>query len=124
MNHTISVIVPCYQQGEYLSETLNSVLNQTYPYWECIIVNDGSTDNTKEVAALFCQKDNRFHYIEKENQGPSIARNTGINASQGEFILPLDADDIIAQAITINTIKNELITLLFFILSHSILIIT
>ncbi len=96
MNHTISVIVPCYQQGEYLSETLNSVLNQTYPYWECIIVNDGSTDNTKEVAALFCQKDKRFHYIEKDNQGPSIARNIGINASQGEFILPLDADDIIA----------------------------
>ena len=96
MTNTVSVIVPCYQQGAYLSETLDSVLSQTYDNWECIIVNDGSTDNTKEVAELYCQKDHRFHYIEQPNQGPSIARNNGIHASHGEFILPLDADDLIA----------------------------
>ncbi len=96
MNYLVSVIVPCYQQGEYLQETLYSILNQTYQNWECIVVNDGSTDNTKEVTESFCNKDPRFRYVEQKNQGPSIARNTGINASQGEFILPLDADDIIA----------------------------
>lgn len=92
----VSVIVPCYKQAEYLAETLESVLAQTYSKWECIIVNDGSPDNTEEVAHEFLAKDNRFKYIWKENEGVSVARNTGIAASCGEFVFPLDADDIIA----------------------------
>lgn len=91
----ISVIVPCYNQGKYLAETLNSIVDQTYTNWECIIINDGSTDSTKEIANSFCNKDSRIHYIEQSNQGLAIARNNGIRASVGEYILPLDADDII-----------------------------
>ena len=91
----VSVIIPCYNQAKYLSECLDSVLGQTYNDWECIIVNDGSLDNTKEVAKVYCNKDNRFKYFYQENQGLAATRNRGIKESKGEFILPLDSDDII-----------------------------
>lgn len=94
----VSIIVPCYNQAIYLSETLDSVLNQIYNNWECIIVNDGSTDNTKDVALSYCNRDSRFLYIEQENAGLSAARNAGVIRSRGEFILPLDSDDKIAPA--------------------------
>lgn len=92
----VSIIVPCYKQAEFLSETLDSVLTQTYRNWECVIVNDGSPDDTEKVAKDFIANDSRFKYVWKENGGPSSARNTGISISEGEFILPLDADDLIA----------------------------
>lgn len=91
----VSIIVPCYNQGEYLAETLDSVLKQTYQNWECIIINDGSTDNSKQVALEYCNKDIRLHYYNQENQGLPMARNNGIHHSHGEYILPLDADDTI-----------------------------
>lgn len=97
MNTLVSIIVPCYKQAHFLNESLQSVLNQTYTNWECIIVNDGSPDNTKSVAKNWCDKDVRFTYLEKENGGLSSARNAGITKSTGEFILPLDADDILHQ---------------------------
>jgi glycosyltransferase involved in cell wall biosynthesis len=93
MNTKVSIIVPCYNQAKYLDEALQSVLEQTYTNWECIIVNDGSPDNTEEVAGKWVEKDNRFIYLDKENGGLSSARNVGINITKGEFILPLDADD-------------------------------
>jgi glycosyltransferase involved in cell wall biosynthesis len=89
----ISVIVPCYNQARYLDECLDSVLTQTYENWECIIVNDGSPDNTEEIASKWVEKDTRFIYLKKENGGLSSARNFGIEKAGGEFILPLDADD-------------------------------
>lgn len=92
-NLLISVIVPCYKQAQYLSEALQSVLEQTYTKWECIIVNDGSPDNTEEIAKEWIEKDARFKYIYKDNGGLSSARNAGIEKAKGEFILPLDADD-------------------------------
>ncbi|MDR2684226.1 MAG: glycosyltransferase family 2 protein [Prevotellaceae bacterium] len=92
----VSIIVPCYNLAQYLPETLNSVLAQTYQNWECIIVNDGSPDNTEEIAKVYCAKDERFRYFYKENSGVSDTRNFGIKQSSGEYILPLDADDIIA----------------------------
>lgn len=91
----ISIIIPCYKQGQYLSQALSSVVNQTYPNWECIIINDGSPDNTEEVALEWKQKDNRIHYIKKANGGLSSARNEGIAAAKGEYIQLLDADDLI-----------------------------
>lgn len=97
-NPLVSIIVPCYNQAQYLPETLDSVLAQTYPYWECIIVNDGSPDNTEEIAKHYCDKDIRFKYVYKENGGLSSARNVGIKNSLGEFILPLDSDDLIGSA--------------------------
>lgn len=92
----VSIIVPCYNQAQYLDEALQSVLNQTYTNWECIIVNDGSPDNTEEIAKQWEEKDNRFRYLYKENGGLCSARNFGIESALGEFILPLDADDKIA----------------------------
>lgn len=89
----ISVIVPCYNQAQFLPETLQSVLDQTYSNWECIIVNDGSTDNTEQVALEWSEKDKRFTYLYKDNGGLSSARNTGIEQAQGKWILPLDSDD-------------------------------
>ena len=89
----VSIIAPCYMQAEFLAETLDSVLSQTYPNWECIIVNDGSPDNTEEIALKYVQKDARFKYLYKENSGVSDTRNVGIKQSKGEYILPLDADD-------------------------------
>ena len=95
MNSLVSVIVPCYNQASYLGETLHSVFNQTYVDWECIIVNDGSTDHTEEIAVLWCEKDSRFRYLYKENGGLSSARNMGIAVSKGEYIQFLDSDDLI-----------------------------
>lgn len=91
----VSIIVPCYKQAEYLAETLDSVLAQTYQNWECIMVNDGSPDNTEEVATRYVAMDERFKYYWKENGGVAKARNYGIMHSYGEFVLPLDADDLI-----------------------------
>lgn len=93
----ISVVVPCYNQAQYLDECLQSVLNQTYQDWECIIVNDGSPDHTEEIAKKWVEKDTRFIYLSKENGGLSSARNAGIEIAKGEWILPLDADDKIGD---------------------------
>ena len=91
----VSVVVPCYMQAHFLDETLESVLNQTYSNWECIIVNDGSLDDTKEIAEKWLKTDTRFNYVYKENGGLSSARNLGIKKSNGNYILPLDSDDIL-----------------------------
>jgi len=107
---TVSIIVPCYNQAQYLDECLNSVLDQTYPNWECIIVNDGSPDNTEEVAMKWTNKDERFKYLYKTNGGLSSARNEGIKNAVGTLILPLDADDKIANIyceLAINALVNN-----------------
>ena len=88
----VSVIIPCYNHGHYLDEAVDSILKQTYQDFEIIIVNDGSTD------AFTIEKLRAYHkpkttVIHTDNGGPSAARNTGIRASHGEFILTLDADD-------------------------------
>lgn len=93
----ISIVVPCYNQAQYLNECIESVINQTYSNWECIIVNDGSSDNTIEIAEWWVKKDNRFRLLNKENGGICDARNKGIEIAKGEWILPLDADDRIGS---------------------------
>mgnify|MGYP000448171540 CR=1 FL=1 len=91
----VSVIITCYNQGRFLPESLDSLLAQTYLYWECIIVDDGSTDNTADVAKVYSSKDRRVSYVYQQNKGVSEARNLGISKSQGEFIQFLDADDLL-----------------------------
>jgi len=93
----VSIIVPCYNQAQYLSEAIESVLVQTYTNWECIIINDGSTDNTEVEALKWSKLDDRVKYLKKNNGGLSSARNYGIRNSSGAFILPLDADDKIGR---------------------------
>ena len=90
----ISVVIPAYNAEQFLDETLESVLSQTYENWECIIVNDGSTDNTESVVKKWCEKDARFRYFYKENSGASDTRNLGIKEARGEYIAFLDADDL------------------------------
>jgi glycosyltransferase involved in cell wall biosynthesis len=93
----VSIIVPSYNNSLYISETLDSILRQHYQNWECIIVNDGSTDNSEEVIQTYIKPDQRFNYYKTENNGVSSARNFGIEKSKGDFILPLDADDLIHE---------------------------
>lgn len=92
----VSIIIPCYNQGQYLAEALDSVIAQTYSYWECIVVDDGSSDNSREVALAYAKKDKRISYLYQDNQGVSAARNNAIKNSKGKYILPLDGDDMIA----------------------------
>ena len=91
----VSIITPCYNQAQYLPDALNSLLLQSFQNWECIIVNDGSKDDTEAIALSFCEKDRRFHYYNKENSGVCDTRNFAVTHCIGKFILPLDADDII-----------------------------
>ena len=91
----VSIIVACYNQGEYLRDALESILAQTYTEWECVIINDGSTDDTEAIAQDYCRRDGRFVYISQTNQGLVAARNNAIAKSHGRYVLPLDSDDII-----------------------------
>lgn len=95
MSQKISVIIPCYNQSNFLEATLQSVVCQTHGDWECIIIDDGSTDNSKEIALQWCGNDSRFLYHFKTNGGLSSARNAGLRIAKGDFIQLLDADDLI-----------------------------
>jgi glycosyltransferase involved in cell wall biosynthesis len=95
MTPRISVIVPAYNAAVYLPHAIDSVLAQTYLSWEIVIVDDGSTDNTRAVVESYRPKlQDRLRYIRQPNRGVSAARNTGIRAARGEFIALLDADDV------------------------------
>jgi glycosyltransferase involved in cell wall biosynthesis len=91
----VSVIVPCFNYGHLLSECLESVRHQSLVEWECIVVDDGSGDETQAIARGYCLKDARFAYVHQENRGPSAARNSGLRRAAGEFIQLLDADDLL-----------------------------
>ena len=91
----ISIIVPVYNVEEYLEECLESIRKQTYQDIEVILVNDGSTDGSKAICERYCKENRRFHLLNQENQGLSAARNTGVAASRGEFIVFVDSDDMI-----------------------------
>ena len=91
----ISVIVPVYNVETYLEECLDSIQNQTYTNLEVLLVNDGSTDGSQAICERYCQADKRFRLMNQTNQGLSAARNTGVAASRGEFIVFVDSDDMI-----------------------------
>ena len=94
MEPVVSIIVPAYNADRFINETIDSILKQTYDSWELIIVNDGSTDKTKEIIGKYISSDSRIRIINQSNKGVSIARNTGIENAQGQFIALLDADDL------------------------------
>ena len=89
----ISVIMPVYNVEQYLRRSIESVLNQTFKDFELICINDGSTDNSLEILNEYATTDPRIQIINQENAGQSVARNTGISVSNGDFIMFLDADD-------------------------------
>ncbi len=88
----ISVIIPTYNRAKFLKRAIKSVIQQSWEKWELIVVDDGSTDNTKEVLEEI--KDRRIIYLYQDNKGVSAARNLGISHSQGELIALLDSDDV------------------------------
>ncbi|MBD5204445.1 MAG: glycosyltransferase family 2 protein [Bacteroidales bacterium] len=90
----VSIIMPAYNQARYVGEAIESVLRQSYPYWELVIVDDGSPDNVADIVKGY--GDNRIQFYHTDNHGVSAARNFGIRHSHGSYILPLDADDKIA----------------------------
>lgn len=90
----ISIIVPTFNYGRYIRECIESVLSQSIADWECIVVDNASTDDTARIVAQYTQQDSRIKYCKlDDNKGPSCARNVGIKLSEGEYILFLDSDD-------------------------------
>lgn len=98
MDFLVSIIIPTYNRANLIGETLDSILTQTYQKWECIIIDDGSTDNSEEIITHYLVKDERFQYYKRpENtlKGPGFCRNHGFEKSSGEFIYWFDSDDIL-----------------------------
>ena len=90
----VSIITPCYNGEKYISETIESVVRQTYQLWEMIIVDDGSTDSSSEIVQKYESMDSRIHLVHQKNAGSAAARNNGIRRAEGQYIALLDADDI------------------------------
>ncbi len=105
-----SIIIPCYNQAHFLPDCLDSLLAQDFPDWEAIVVNDGSTDTTTEIALSYTQKDTRIKLVEKVNGGLSSARNYGIQYATGARLIFLDADDFLYSncLIEIVSLYNDL----------------
>jgi len=100
MNKLISIIIPTYNRAHFIGETLDSIIAQTYTNWECIIIDDGSTDNTKEIISKYVNKDNRFYYYhrpENKLKGPNSCRNYGFEKSKGFYIYWFDSDDLLLE---------------------------
>lgn len=94
----VSVIVPVYNQEQYLEECISSIRRQTLAEWECIIVNDGSSDSSGEIARRFSEEDSRIRCLEQENRGVSSARNLGMRHASGRYLCFVDGDDFIDAA--------------------------
>lgn len=93
----VTIIVPCYNYAQFIGQTLDSLIAQSFQDWECIIVDDGSKDNSREVVAVYTEKDKRFKYIYQENKGLPGARNTGIKNAKGTYVQFLDSDDLLEK---------------------------
>ncbi len=89
-----SIITPCYNGAKYISQTIDSVLAQTYENWEMIIIDDGSKDNSEEIVRAYMEKDSRIKFLQQANAGSAAARNNGIRSAEGQYIALLDADDL------------------------------
>jgi len=96
----ISIIIPTYNRAYIIRETLDSIIAQTYKNWECIIVDDGSTDGTEELIEEYIKRDNRFKYFERPKdsvKGANTCRNFGFKKSKGKYIIFLDSDDLLKK---------------------------
>lgn len=93
MSGLVSVVIPAYNVSRYIEDCIKSVLNQTYAEWEMLVIDDGSTDNTFELAKNIAGSDARIHIHQQNNQGVSVARNTGLSLAKGSGVIFLDGDD-------------------------------
>src|SRR5437762_473952 len=89
----VSVVIPAYNYAGFLPKAIESVLQQDYPEYELVVVDDGSTDNTADVTAAYARASTRVRYVHQTNGGLSAARNTGIRHARFEYVSFLDADD-------------------------------
>ena len=96
-NELVSVIVPVYNVEKYLVQCVDSILNQTYKNIEIILVDDGSTDSSGEICDRYAGSNNNIQCIHKKNQGLGMARNSGIEAASGEYIVFVDSDDYLGE---------------------------
>ncbi|WP_257152360.1 glycosyltransferase [Priestia megaterium] len=99
-NKVVTIIVPVFNAGEQLIKCINSILNQSYKNIEIVLVNDGSTDNSREICDEYASCHSKIKVIHQKNSGPSIARNVGINSASGDYIQFVDADDYIDPHMT------------------------
>ncbi len=97
MSKKVSIIIPTFNYGKFLSETILNLKEQTHQSWEAIIVDDGSTDNTYQLLLPYLKDDKRILYFRQENKGVSAARNLGLTYATGDFVQFLDADDLLSQ---------------------------
>ena len=102
MKETVSIIIPVYNSEPYLSRCLDSVLAQTYPKIEVLLIDDGSTDNSYAICQQYAQRDSRMKVIHQQNQGAAAARNTGLDNATGEYIMFCDSDDILSEGTNIH----------------------
>jgi glycosyltransferase involved in cell wall biosynthesis len=110
LNPLISIIIPNFNRSNYIEQTLQCVLEQTYTNWECIIIDDGSLDNSVAIINSFIEKDVRFKLINRpleRNKGASTCRNIGIENANGDFIQFLDSDDIMSE----NKLEQQVLTI-------------
>src|SRR5690606_7788857 len=108
----VSIITPTFNRANLIGETLDSVLAQTYQNWECIVVDDGSTDNTDEILKNYCYKDARFQYHHRPAdrlRGGNPARNYGFEKGKGEFVMFLDSDDLFIKTAVKERVENALL---------------
>jgi len=91
----VSIIVPSYNYGRFLEQFIGNLRDQSYSNWECILVDDGSRDDTERVALRLQATESRLRYLQQENAGPSAARNRGLEECRGEYVQFLDADDFL-----------------------------
>jgi glycosyltransferase involved in cell wall biosynthesis len=100
LDNLVSILIPNYNKGKYLKETLDSVLSQTYTNWECIIVDDHSTDNSWDIFEEYARMDSRFNVVKRPihlNKGGSVCRNHAFTISRGDYITWFDSDDIMPK---------------------------
>lgn len=104
----ISVIIPVYNAGQYVSRCLDSLLQQTYQEWETIVIDDGSQDDSIKIITSYAQRDQRFRVVTKENEGVSKTRNRALELSRGEYLFFLDADDYLMHPQCFDILVNEI----------------
>jgi len=104
----ISIVVPVYNVEKCLCQCLDSIMIQKFADWECILINDGSSDGSGKICDEYEQKDKRFKVIHKDNAGPSVARNAGIECANGQYVCFVDSDDWMEPLCLYHLIENEI----------------
>lgn len=102
----VTVVIPVFNSEKFLKETLNSVIEQTYENWQCIVIDDGSTDSSLDIMRSFSSQDSRFQSVRRERmpKGVSVCRNIGIEAAKGKYLVFLDSDDLLDKSCLANRV--------------------